>query len=38
MTAPAVAVSVDLLDAFIERAEARAYLWSIGGLLRGTSS
>ena len=29
---------IHLLDVFIEHAEARAYLWSIGGLLRGTSS
>ena len=32
MTAAAAIKRVDLLDVFIERAEARAMLWSIGEL------
>jgi hypothetical protein len=32
MTAAVAIKRVDLVDAFIERAEARAYLWSIGDL------
>jgi hypothetical protein len=32
MTAAVAIKRVDLLDVFIERAEARAYLWSIGEL------
>ena len=32
MTAAAAIKRINLLDAFIERAEGRAYLWSIGEL------
>ena len=32
MTAAIAIIRVNLLDAFIERADARAYLWSIGEL------